>query len=262
MTFDVDIKTFNYHDYTINNIFGKAHTTPNHYLNIDTFSMEVADGKLSTNGYFNGSNPNLIYFSPDMRIEKMDLDKILLEFDNFGQDHLISENLHGEFTGHVTGKIHMHTDLVPKIDDSEIHIDAHIENGKLENFAMLDSFSDYFHDKNLKMVRFDTLENHMDLMNGVVNVPKMTINSTLGFMEVSGQQDTDLNFEYNISVPWKMVTSAASSKLFKRKKEDVPQDQVDEVQRAGKRTKYVSIKLKGDSLDYNISLTKRKKHIE
>lgn len=260
MTFDLDIKKFNYHEYNIKNMHSRMRTTPNHYLYIDTFSMDVAGGQVATNGYFNGSNPELIYFSPDMKITKIDLDKVLLEFDNFGQDHLISENLHGEFTGHITGKIHMHTDLVPKIDDSEIHLDAHIENGQLENFAMLDSFSDYFRDKNLKKVRFDTLENHVDITNGLINVPKMTLNSSLGFMEISGQQDTDFNFEYKISVPWRMVTSAASSKLFKKKKEEVSADQVDEIQYGSKKTKYVNIKLKGDSLDYKVTLTKRKKH--
>jgi len=37
---------------------------------------------------------------------------------------------------------------------------------------------------------------------------------------------------------------------------------IDEIQYAGKRTKYVSIKLKGDSLDYSVSLTRRKKHFD
>lgn len=262
MKFNIDIKKFNYQNYNIGHFYGKAHTTSNHYLYIDTLSMEVAGGIVSTKGFFNGSNPDLIYFSPNMRIHKVDLDKVLLKFDNFGQDHLLSENLHGEFTGRITGEIHMHTDLVPKIDDSEIHIDVHIENGKLENFAMLDSFADYFRDKNLKMVRFDTLDNHMDFTNGVINIPKMTLNSTLGFMEISGQQDADFNFEYNISVPWRMVTSAATSKLFKKKKDEVSPNQIDEIQYAGKRTKYVSIKLKGDSLDYSVSLTRRKKHFD
>lgn len=261
MTFNLDVKHFNYHNYNIKNLYGEMNTTPNHYLYLDTFSMEVAGGKLHTKGYFNGSNPDMIYFSPDMKLDKIDLDKVLLEFDNFGQDQLVSENLHGEFTGHLTGKIHMHTDLVPKIDDSEIHIDAHIENGMLENFAMLDSFADYFKDKNLEMVRFDTLENHMDFKNGVIKVPKMTVNSTLGFMEISGVQDADFNFEYNVSVPWKLVTSSVTSKLFKRKKEEVDPNQVDEIQYGKKRTKFISIKLVGDSLDYDVSLSKRKKHL-
>ena len=192
-----------------------------------------------------------------MYINKIDLDQVLLKFDNFGQDEIVSDNLHGEFTGHITGKIHMHTDLVPVIEDSEIHIDAHIEKGKLENYPMLQDFSEYFKDKNLESVKFDTLENKIDMVNGVITVPKMTINSTLGFLEVSGVQDADYNYEYKISIPWKMVTQAAASKLFKRKRN---QDNTgeDEIQYGNKKTKYVTLKLKGDSVDYKISLSKRK----
>lgn len=257
MTYHVDIKELNYHQHTIKNFYTDIHSTPQHYLYIDTLSTQLAGGKISTKGYFNGSNPDLIYFSPNMYIEKINLDQVLLKFENFGQDHLVSENLHGEFTGHLTGKVHMHTDLVPKLDDSEIHLQAHIEKGELENFDLLKSFSEYFKNQNLESVRFDTLENKMDIVQGVITIPKMTINSTLGFMEVSGTQDTDFNYEYNISVPWKMVTQSVASKLFKKKKDNL--NPTNEIQYAKKNTKYLSIKLKGDSLDYSVSLTKRKK---
>jgi hypothetical protein len=152
----------------------------------------------------------------------------------------------------------MHTDLVPIIEDSEIHIDAHIENGKLENYPMLQDFSEYFKDKNLESVKFDTLVNKIDMVNGVITVPKMTVNSTLGFLEVSGVQDADYNYEYKISIPWKMVTQVAASKLFKKKKETSNNNGNDEIQYGTNKTKYVTLKLKGDSVDYKVSLTKRK----
>lgn len=259
MTFDIDIDKLNYHKYMMRNIHARMRTTPNHYLYIDTLTLHSAGGRIATNGYFNGSNPNLIYFSPDMYVYEVDLDKVLLRFDNFGQDHLVSENLHGKFTGHITGKIHMHTDLVPKIDDSEIHIDAHVEEGRLENFKMLESFSDYFKDKNLQKVFFDTLDNHLDITSGVMTIPNMTINTSLGFLEFSGKQDADFNYEYYMRIPWKLVTQSVASKLFGKKKENVDSKQVDEIQYGSKKTKYVNVIIKGDLEDYTIKLGKKKK---
>lgn len=259
MTFDVEINDLNYHQYKVDEIHAKMRTTPNHYLYIDKLSLLAAGGKVTTTGYFNGSNPNLIYFSPDLYLDKIDLDQLFVKFDNFGQDHLVSENLHGELTGHLTGKIHMHTDLVPKIDDSEIHMDVHVENGKLENVALLEDFSDYFKDKNLKKVLFDTLENHIDMKNGVMNIPSMTINSSLGFMEISGSQDADFNYEYFMRVPWKLVSQTVASKLFKRKKKDIDPDQEDAIEYGSEKTKYVNIKIKGNEEDYSVSLGKDKR---
>lgn len=260
MTYDVDVGHLNYHKYLLHNISSKLRTTPDHFVHIDKLNMNAAGGSWDIKGYLNGSNPDLIYFSPDMKLKNVDLDKLLLKFDNFGQDHLVSENLHGQFSGNITGKIHMHNDMVPKIDDSEIHIDVNVINGKLENYAMLDVMADYFKDKNLSSVRFDTLQNHIDMTNGVLTIPNMTINSSIGFMDIAGKQDMDLNFEYYIRIPWKMVTQTASSRLFGRKRDEVDPDQVDAIQYAkdGKRTRYVNLRITGNPEDYKISLGKKK----
>lgn len=259
MRFFIDVKELNYHQHNLDDFYAKMHTTPNHFIYIDTLSTSLAGGNMITKGYFNGSNPNLIYFNPDMYLKKIDLDQLLLKFDNFGQDEIISENLHGKFTGHITGKVHMHTDLVPIIEDSEIHLDAHIENGRLENYGLLKDFSEYFKDKNLESVQFDTLDNKIDMVNGVITVPKMTINSSLGFFEISGIQDADFNYEYNIRVPWKMVTQAVASKLFKKKQNTSDNNLEEQIQYGTKKTKYVMINLKGDSLDFKVSLLKKGK---
>ncbi len=260
MTYLLKIGHLKYHKYLINNIDASLRTTPKHYLYIDKLLLDAAGGSFDIAGYFNGSNPKLIYFTPTIKVKNVELDKLMLKFDNFGQDHLVSENLHGKFSGTISGKIHMHTDLVPKIDDSEIHIDLNVINGRLENYALLDCMSDYFKDKNLKKVLFDTLSNHIDLTKGVLTIPKMKINTSLGFMEISGKQDLNMNIEYYIKIPLKMVTDVAASKLFGKKAEEVDADQIDAIQYADpeKKIKYINLKITGNSENYKFSLGKNK----
>lgn len=261
MTFDVDIKHLNYHRYLLHNIKTRFHTTPEHRINFDECSLDAAGGNIKIDGYFNGADPDMIYFSPDMTVTHVDLDKLLFKFENFGQDYLVSENLHGDFSGYITGKVHMHNDLVPKIDDSEIHMDVHVLNGRLENFGLFDYMADYFKNKNLKSVRFDTLDNHIDLTNGVLTIPSMDINSSLGFMHFEGTQNTDMSFEYYLKIPWSVVTKAASSKLFGKKPDEVDPDQVDAIQYAddSKKTRFVHLIITGDPDNYNFKLGKKKK---
>ncbi len=259
MTYHLDIGYLNYHRYKMRNVKGELRTTPQHYIYIDNLNMDASGGHFAINGYFNGSNPDEIYFSPDIHARNVDLDKLLFKFENFGQDHIVSENLHGKFTGTITGKVHMHTDLVPKIDDSEIHMDIDVIHGKLENYALLSYMSDYFKDKNLNKILFDTLNNHLDLVDGVLTIPTMTINSSLGHMEISGQQSLSGTMEYYLRIPWKMITQTASSRLFGRKKEEASPDQVDEIQYGTDKTKYVSVKIVGDDNGYKFSLSKKKK---
>jgi hypothetical protein len=260
MAFDVSIGRLKYHKYLIENFAANLRTTPNHFIYVDQMKLHAADGDFDIKGYFNGSDPKHIYFDPDIRITDADLDKLMLKFDNFGQDHLVSENLHGRISVHLTGHLRLHNDMVPIVDQSEIHMDLSVVDGRLEHFAMLDAMSDYFSDKNLKIVSFDTLANHIDITKGLMTIPNMQINSSLGYMQISGQQDMDMNMDYFMRVPWKMVTETASSKLFGKKRDAVPEDQMDAIQYADetKKTRYLNIRVKGNMENYNITLEKSK----
>lgn len=258
MTYSIDIDHLNYHRYLMHNLKGEFRTTPNHYLYIDKMNLDAAGGSFDIKGYFNGSNPDLIYFSPDIHVTNVDLDKLMFKFENFGQDHIVSENLHGKFTGAIKGKVHMHNDMIPKLEDSEIHMDIDVTHGRLENYALLHYMSDYFKDKNLDKILFDTLNNHIDIVDGEMIVPKMTINSSLGHMEISGKQSLEGNMEYYLRIPWKMVTKTAFSRLFGKKKEADPKKE-DEIILGDKNTKYVNIKVLSNAEGYSFSLGKDKR---
>jgi hypothetical protein len=151
----------------------------------------------------------------------------------------------------------MHTDLVPSIEDSQLHIDFSVINGSLNNFAPFTAMSDYFTDKNLSNVRFDTLRNDLYLDEGVLTIPKMNINSTLGYFELSGKQGIDLNMDYTMRIPVKVVTKAATQKLFGSKTDDNTA-QTDEIQYRDmtKKTRFVNINIKGTPEAYKINLGK------
>ncbi len=260
MTFNFNIGTLNYHRYILNNFYTTFKTQADHFIYIDTLSLQAAGGKIFVKGYFNGSDPKTIYFNPVMRMDKVDLDKLLFKFENFGQDHLVSENLHGKLSGSLTGKIHVHADMVPIINDSDIKLDVEVIEGRLENYAALDALADYFRDKNLKKVLFDTLRNKININKGIMTIPKMTINSSLGFIEISGKQDMDMNMEYYLSVPWKLVTQVGAQKLFGKKKEEQDPDAIDAIQYkdASKNVRFINLKMTGTPDNYKVSMGRDK----
>ena len=91
----------------------------------------------------------------------------------------------------------------------------------------------------------------------------MTINSSLGFIEVSGKQDMNFNMEYYIKIPMKLVTGITKQKLFTTNKEyEIDEHQEDEIiyKNSSKKIKYVNLKISGNSENYKVSLA-RSKHI-
>jgi hypothetical protein len=262
MDFKAEIGKMNYHTFWLEDVVASARTTTNHYIHLDTLGLRAADGKLGIKGYFNGSDPQHIYFHSTMKAEKLDLDKLLIKFENFGQDYLINENLHGKVSGTITSKFLVYPDLTPIIDKSEAKMDLTIYQGSIVNFAPLSAMATYFSDRNLRNVKFDTLSNTFDLKDGILNIPSMNINSSLGFIELSGKQSLDLKMDYFIRIPLGMVTSVGFKSLFGGKnKNEVDPDQEDAIvyRNEDKRVRFVNVNMKGTPDDYKISLGRDRK---
>lgn len=153
----------------------------------------------------------------------------------------------------------MHRDLVPIINESELHMDLAVTEGKLEKYAPLEALAEYFMDKNVSKVLFDTLRNHLDVNKGVMSFPFMTINSSLGFIEVSGKQDMDLNMDYLIRIPARLVGGVVKQKLFgKGLDKEVDPEQEDAIiyKDHSKKIKYINLRLTGNSENFEIKLVK------
>ncbi len=260
MTFDVDVGHFIYHRIDLQNIHARLKTTHNHYIYVDTLRMNAAGGKFLMSGYFNGSDPKHIYLKPNLKVVKADLDRLMFKFENFGQDELVSENLHGKLSAHITGNIRVYPDMVPDLDQSEIHMDVELLNGRLDNYEPVLMVSDYMGDKDLSSVRFDTLKNHMDITNGIITIPNMTIESTLGHYELSGTQSMTEEIDYYIRIPWSVIKQGARYKLFGSKKTkdgEVGDDEIIEKD-PNRKTRYLNLRITGTMDDYKIKLSKKK----
>jgi hypothetical protein len=261
LKFSFDFDQMHYHKHMIRAINADLRIQKDHFLFVDTLLFNSAGGRFDITGYFNGSDPDSIFFYPDMQVKNVNLEQMLYRFDNFGQEYIISENLIGQFSGAITGKIHMHANMIPQLNESDIYLDFEIVNGSLKNYKPLNALSDYFTDKNLAHIRFDTLSNQLEIVDGIINIPNMTINSTLGYMDISGHQSLDSHMEYYFRVPLKIVTKAAWSKLFGKKKAIQDSTNIDAIQykNRGQKHWYVNLKLEGTPDNYSVSLGKREK---
>ena len=255
----LDVGSFKYDAYTINKLTADVKVFHDHHVEIKKIGLETAEGSISGNAVFSGRDKNHIYLEPNLTIHHLNLDKFMVKFDNFGQDYLVSQNVHGYFQGKVTGKIHLHADLVPKLDDSNLKVNMTITKGKLENYAPLIDLGTYFEDKNVAMVQFDTLTNELLLSNGKLSIPQMIICSSLGFLKIEGSQGIlgKMDMDYTIGVPWAMIKDVARNKIFKRKGEE--ENDPDEIVKEKDGAKYVYFRVSGDLENYSVNLVKGKK---
>jgi hypothetical protein len=260
-TANVNIGKVKYHKLRIKNIITNIRMTADQHLYIDTLGMNIAEGRIGMRGHFNGSNPKKIYFRSRIKVDDVNIEKMMLKLDNFGQDFYINKNIKGRLSGQIKSRLLIHPDLTPIINDSEAQLDIQIYNGSLTDFGPMQAMSSYFKDKNLRNVRFDTLRNKLTFKNGVLEIPAMNINSSLGFMEISGKQYMDMNMEYYLRIPLKMVTQVGFKSLFGKKQEEINPDQVDaiEYRDKDKKVRFMNIKVSGTPDKYKVGLGKARK---
>jgi hypothetical protein len=230
-------------------------------VDLRKLKFSAADGDFVLNGILNAIDPKHIGLNGSLNVDHVDLDRLFFKLDNFGQDYLVSENLHGIANADVNFKMALHKDFAPILESSEVHLDLEVLKGKLENFEMLQAMSDYFSDSQLRLVVFDTLENHIDFKHGVLNIPNMSISSNLGYLELSGKQDMDFNMDYYLRIPWKLVSDVASNKLFGKSRKEVEINDASEVEDSNNQRKrrFVNVRIKGNLENYEVSLEKDEK---
>jgi hypothetical protein len=256
----VDIGHIKYRRLGLKNFSTRVRMMANQQLYLDTFGIEVAGGKIGARAHFNGSDPNRIYLRSRIRVDDVNLEKLMLKMDYLGQDYVINKNIKGRLSGQVKCYVQIHPDFTPIMDQSEAQIDVNIYDGELDNFTPIQAMSSYFSDKNLNIVRFDTLRNKLSFKNNSLSIPSMNINSSLGYLEISGNQGMDKHMEYYLRIPLKMVTQVAFKKLFGKKQEEVDPDQVDAIQYRDKDKKihFINLKITGTPDDYKMGLGKAK----
>jgi len=257
---EVNIGKLKYNRLWLKDVNARVRMEENQQLYIDTLAMKVADGTVAMRGHLNGSDTSKIYFRSSIKVDQVDLEKVMLKLDHFGQDVVINKNIKGRLTGHIRSYVQVHPDFVPIMSKTKAQLNVALYNGSLIDFAPMQALSSYFKDKNLSMIRFDTLQNKLSFTDGVLDIPDMGINSSIGYIRMSGKQSLDLNMEYYVRVPMKLVTQVGFNALFSKKKEEVDATQVDEIEYIDKDKKisFMNLKITGTPEDFKVALGKDK----
>lgn len=257
----VSIGKVKYRRLWLKNVNTNMRMLETHHLYLDTLHVEMAGGAIDARAHFNGSDPEKIYLRTRIKVNDVDLQKLLLKLDYYGQDYVINKNIKGRLTGQIKCYMRVHPDLTPMLDQSKAELDVNIYHGELINFAPMAAMGTYFKDKNMNIVRFDTLHNVFTFKDNTLNIPTMNINSSLGFLEFSGTQSLDMKMAYYVRIPLKMVTQVGWRAMFGKKKEEVDPDQIDaiEYRDKDKKIRFMNLTITGTPDDFKVKLGKPKK---
>jgi hypothetical protein len=64
-----------------------------HFLFLDTLHVDIAEGTVRARGYLDGRNAEKIYLKSTIKLDDVNLEKMLLKLDYLGQDYVINKNI-------------------------------------------------------------------------------------------------------------------------------------------------------------------------
>jgi hypothetical protein len=269
MVLRADIGRIKHHRSLLDDVHAQLRTTKDHVIHLDTLHFRAADGEVALRGTFDGSRQDSIHAHADIAVKRIDLDQVMYKMDNFGQDFVVNENLHGRVTGTLRIDAHIHPDLVPDLANTTLVADVLIEEGRLANFGPMHAMAEFMGQRDLDNIRFGELRNTFTFRNGALHIPEMKITSTLGYMHLSGRQSMDLDMDYTMRIPLSLVKQASwnamKSKLRgnsrNRKDDDAELARAEEEIISGQKGPikgYLTMNVTGNPDDYKVRLGRSK----
>jgi hypothetical protein len=241
-------------------------------LNFRTFSSTAFRGKLSYKPYmmilnavdFNSMAGNVtgngvifqrlngdFMVQSQLEMHNVDMQKMFLSFNNFGQTFIHGDNLKGRLTGQLGFISEWSRNLQWKSEETVADSKVEIRNGELVDFEPMLGLARYINVSELRHIRFSTLTNEIFIRNKVVTIPKMDINSSAFNIVGSGTHRFDGHFDYRLRV-------LLSEVLFGRAGNSKPENTkygIIEDDGLGRTSLYLLVS--GTSDDFNVSYDHR-----
>ncbi len=148
------------------------------------------------------------------KMQQVDLRRMFVEFEEFGQAFITSSNLRGRCNVDLVFGAEMSSSL--SIDSKSIvsYIDLMVENGELIGLQSMQSISDYMRgnkliapfvnadllEQRLRHIRFETLENRIEIKNERIYFPMMDVRSSAMDIKASGSHWFDSRIDYTVAL--------------------------------------------------------------
>ncbi len=156
----------------------------------------IIDGKI---GLYN-INLEQSFAKVSTDIEKVDINKLFLVFNNFRQEFLTNENIKGKLSGNADFSVPVNPDF--SIESSKIIFESNIkiEDGELKDFEPMVAMSKFLKIDKMDHISFSTIENSIMIRDNSIVIPEMQIQSSALNLSASGTHSFDKTYKYHLSV--------------------------------------------------------------
>jgi hypothetical protein len=132
--------------------------------------------------------------------EEVNVHEAFRQCRNFGQSFITKDHLKGTLSTQLVFTAEWDANGVFQPNLLDLSSAIQIDEGELVNLSVLETFSDYIHVRDLRHVRFNTLQNYLEVDKGKIYLPRMLIQSNALALDITGLHGFDQSIDYGIRV--------------------------------------------------------------
>jgi hypothetical protein len=213
---DVTVKKLVLKKFEATNFAGRLSLFRN-TLQAKPVSMKVAGGQMSLELKVLNLNNKINPITANVKVTDASIDKFFVNFSNFNQKLIVSENLFGTITANAKFSANVDDQLIVSAPSMRGSIDCKIKNGRLIDFEPLLNVGNFlFKKRDFSDVKFAEINSHFDLQGTDMDISRMEIQSSVLSLFLQGRYSFTDSTSLSIQLPL--------SNLKKRDKDYKPEN--------------------------------------
>lgn len=169
-------------------------------LSTDAISFKAFEGNLKLQGRMDAARTDSVLIACDVDVQQLDVTELFSQLGNFGQEVIRDVNVKGKLTANVQFASTWSKDLHCNLNKVYAKSKLLIEKGELINFQPMLVLSRYLKSADLNQVKFETLQNEIEISNKTITIPAMEIKSSVMDLTASGTHTFDNIVNYKLQL--------------------------------------------------------------
>lgn len=162
-------------------------------------------GRNLLNGSIDASRPDSVLILCDADVNRINIRELFYQLGNFGQDVIVDRNVQGKVTASVQFASTWSSDLSCNTDKVYARGKIVIEDGELIDFQPMLVLSRYLKNADLRRIRFQTLQNEIEISSRTIRIPAMEIRSNVLDLTASGTHTFDNIVNYDLQLYFSQI---------------------------------------------------------
>lgn len=197
--------------------FSSHLTLQNKQFTASNVSFNAMRGKVNGDFYLDDTEANDITMTSNATITDIDIKELFHQFENFGQDYFVADNIKGIATTQVEFASVWNKKLELNKDKLFVVADLTVNRGELVDYKPAMALAKFIEIDELKHIKFSTLQTHIEIKNQVISISKTDIKSSAIDLTIAGTHSFNNNIDYRFKV---LMNDVLWKKAKSKKKEN------------------------------------------